>query len=150
MAPLLALPVEIVSLQAEARAHDIEFLQTHRDAIRHFGPAIADFLDTAALIALTDVVVCVDTSVAHLAAALARPTFILLPHVPDWRWRLNRRDSPWYPTARLVRQSRPGDWDDVISRVAAEIRGVIASNGRPRWQLCANGPGMAAMRKIGD
>ena len=77
------------------------------------------------------IVVCVDTSVAHLAATLGRPTYILLPHLPDWRWLLDRPDSPWYPTARLVRQGRSDDWDDVISRVAAHIRDAIAAGGLP-------------------
>ena len=80
-----------------------------------------DFADTAALIALMDVVVTVDTSVAHLAGALGKPVWILLPHDPDWRWMLGRADSPWYPTARLFRQSRVGDWDGVLDQVAAAL-----------------------------
>ncbi len=80
-----------------------------------------DFADTAALIASMDVVVTVDTSVAHLAGALGKPVWILLAHEPDWRWMLGREDSPWYPSARLFRQSQPGDWDSVLDRVAAAL-----------------------------
>lgn len=84
-------------------------------------PGVLDFDDMAALIANLDLVITVDTSVAHLAGALAKPVWILLPFAPDWRWMLTREDSPWYPTARLFRQSRAGDWDEVIARVAAAL-----------------------------
>ena len=82
-----------------------------------------DFADTAALIALMDLVVTVDTSVAHLAGAMGKPVWILLPHDPDWRWMLGRDDSLWYPTARLFRQPKANDWDTVLARVAAELSG---------------------------
>jgi hypothetical protein len=85
--------------------------------ILHFGAELADFEDTAALATLVDLVVTVDTAAAHLAGALARPVWILVPYAPDWRWQLGREDSPWYPTARLFRQPGPGDWDDVLRRV---------------------------------
>lgn len=109
------------SLQKEVRAEDLPFLTAH-DHIRHFGDALTDFGDTAALCSLMDVVVSVDTSVAHLSAALGRPTWILLPHVPDWRWLLDREDSPWYPSARLYRQSADADWSAVLARVAADLK----------------------------
>jgi ADP-heptose:LPS heptosyltransferase len=80
------------------------------------------FADTAALCECMDVVVSVDTSVAHLSGALGRPTWILLPHVPDWRWMLDREDTPWYPTAKLYRQKAAGDWNEVFARVAADLR----------------------------
>jgi ADP-heptose:LPS heptosyltransferase len=76
-----------------------------------------NFDDTAALIDNLDLVISVDTSVAHLAGALAKPTWLLLPVIPDWRWMLNRSDSPWYPTMRLFRQTKPGDWSSVVSEV---------------------------------
>jgi hypothetical protein len=83
---------------------------------------ITDFADTAALLAELDLVVCVDTSIAHLAGAMSKPVWTLLPFVPDWRWGLEREDTPWYPTMRLFRQPKAGDWDSVIQRVAAELR----------------------------
>ena len=81
----------------------------------------AALADTAAIIAELDLVISVDTSIAHLAGALARPVWILLPFAPDWRWQLEREDSPWYPTARLFRQPSAGDWSSVVARVAAEL-----------------------------
>ena len=77
--------------------------------------------DTAAVISLLDAVVTVDTSVAHLAGALGKPVFILLPWASDFRWLVERADSPWYPTARLFRQPAPGDWASPIAQLAAEI-----------------------------
>lgn len=83
---------------------------------------LTDFSDTAALIANLDLVITVDTSVAHLAGALAKPTWLLLPHLPDWRWLTNRTDSPWYPTMRLFRQQAPGDWSAVIQEMMETLR----------------------------
>jgi ADP-heptose:LPS heptosyltransferase len=77
----------------------------------------APFLDTAALLTLLDVTVCVDTSVAHLAGALAVPVWVALPYIPDWRWLLHRSDTPWYPTMRLFRQPKPGDWQSVVAQL---------------------------------
>ena len=74
-----------------------------------------DFTDTEALIENLDLIITVDTSVAHLAGALGKKVWTLLPFVPDWRWLLDRSDSPWYPTMRLFRQSSIGDWSEVIS-----------------------------------
>ncbi len=84
-------------------------------------PLRSDFAGTAALVAELDLVISVDTSIAHLAGALAKPTWILLPFAPDWRWRLDRADSHWYPTARLFRQPEPGAWDAVVSDVVAAL-----------------------------
>jgi hypothetical protein len=83
---------------------------------------LADFADTAALIQNLDLVITVDTSVAHLAGAMGKPVWILLPWVPDWRWLLHREDSPWYPTARLFRQRFVGDWSEVVHRVVEELQ----------------------------
>ncbi len=81
-----------------------------------------DFADTAALLDLMDIVVSVDTGVAHLAGAMGKPVWILLPFIPiDWRWMLDREDSIWYPTARLFRQSANRDWAGVIGRVNEEL-----------------------------
>jgi hypothetical protein len=80
-----------------------------------------DFSDTAALIANLDLVITVDTAVAHLAGAMGKPVWVLLPFVPDWRWMMDREDSPWYPTMRLFRQKVAGQWDKVIERVADSL-----------------------------
>ncbi|MGB6965741.1 MAG: glycosyltransferase family 9 protein [Xanthobacteraceae bacterium] len=90
--------------------------------IVHFGEQLRDFSDTAALIANLDLVISVDTAVAHLAGALAKPVWVLLPFVPDWRWLLDGDDSPWYPTMRLFRQDESRMWDNVIARVGATLR----------------------------
>jgi len=82
---------------------------------------IEDFLDTAGLIMNLDLVISVDTAVAHLAGALGKPVWVLIPFVPDWRWMLNREDSPWYPTMRLFRQEIRNDWDGVIKKVSFEL-----------------------------
>jgi ADP-heptose:LPS heptosyltransferase len=80
-----------------------------------------DFSDTAALIATLDLVITVDTAVAHLAGAMGKPVWILLPFHPDFRWLRDREDSPWYPTARLFRQRQDGEWDSVIDRLPHEL-----------------------------
>ncbi|MCC6301621.1 MAG: tetratricopeptide repeat protein [Gammaproteobacteria bacterium] len=119
--PLLTDAATFVCLQKELRDHDRELLARH-PWIRYVGAELNDFGDTAALVECLDLVISVDTSVAHLAGALGKPTWILLPYHPDWRWLLDREDSPWYSGVRLFRQPRPGDWDSVIARVAAELR----------------------------
>ncbi|WP_372400557.1 tetratricopeptide repeat protein (plasmid) [Azospirillum sp. HJ39] len=90
--------------------------------ILNLSPDIRDFADTAAIMAGLDLVICVDTSVAHLAGALGVPVWVFIPFAPDWRWMLDREDSPWYPTMRLFRQSAPGRWDDAIDRVETALR----------------------------
>lgn len=107
-------------LQKEVRESEQDFLLN--SSIQFFGSEIKDFADTAALCDLMDVVVSVDTSVAHLAGALGRPTYVMLPYLPDWRWLLNRDDSPWYPTLRLYRQSADRDWTMVMKNVAADLQ----------------------------
>jgi hypothetical protein len=88
-----------------------------RAPLANLGAELRDFGDTMAVIDALDLVVTVDTAVAHLAAAMGKAVWILLPYSPDWRWLLQRSDSPWYPAARLFRQSRPGDWAGVIRAV---------------------------------
>ncbi|MEP7345479.1 MAG: tetratricopeptide repeat protein, partial [Gemmatimonadaceae bacterium] len=95
--------------------------------VKDIGSHLNDFRDTAAVIARLDLVISVDTSVAHLAAALGRPTWLLLPHVPDFRWMLDRTDSPWYPTMRIFRQPSPQQWDAVFTDVAAALNSYDAS-----------------------
>jgi ADP-heptose:LPS heptosyltransferase len=82
---------------------------------------IHDFADTAALIAQLDLVITIDTAVAHLAGAMGKPTWLLLSFGSDWRWFIDREDSPWYPTMRLFRQPILGDWQTPLNRVAAEL-----------------------------
>jgi tetratricopeptide (TPR) repeat protein len=123
MASLFALAAGFVSVQRDLRPADAEEL-VRQPALKQVGDALADFDDTAAVLALVDLVITVDTSVAHLASALGRPTFVLVPFCPDWRWMLARADSPWYPTARLFRQPVAGDWESVVARVAEAVRAL--------------------------
>jgi tetratricopeptide (TPR) repeat protein len=123
--PLAGLDAEFVSLQKEVHGDDATALKERGDIV-HFGDELDTFADTAAVIANLDLVISVDTGIAHLAGALAKPVWVLLPFLPDFRWLLDREDSPWYPTARLFRQQAPGDWSGVISRVAIELGKAIA------------------------
>jgi tetratricopeptide (TPR) repeat protein len=107
------------SLQVGDRSSDISLVDNVK--IADLSPWLADFAETAAAVSHLDLVITVDTAVAHLAGALGRPTWLLLPHVPDWRWLLGREDSPWYPTARLFRQRQAGDWWDVACKVATAL-----------------------------
>jgi hypothetical protein len=84
---------------------------------------LTDYAETAALIAALDLVVTIDTSVAHVAGAIGRPAWVLLPYAPDWRWLLARNDTPWYDSLRLFRQPSPGDWRSVIASVASALAG---------------------------
>jgi hypothetical protein len=121
LAPVLRKPgFQFVSLQKDYRAADRAELKTYPALIR-LDDALSDFADTAAVVAALDLVIAVDTAVAHLAGAMGKPVWILLPAIGDWRWLRQREDSPWYPTARLVRQPRIGDWASVIARVASDL-----------------------------
>ena len=122
--PLLDIVATFVSLQKDVRAEDATLLK-ERSYLLHFGDGIRDFSDTAALISNLDLVISVDTSVAHLAGTLAKPVWVMLAFNPDWRWLLDRDDSPWYPTARLFRQDDTHAWDSVIARVHAALRDFI-------------------------
>jgi tetratricopeptide (TPR) repeat protein len=112
--------LQYTSLQKETRAADKATLALNPHIV-HFGDEIKDFSDTAALCELMDVVVSVDTSVAHLAGALGKPVWMALPLNPDWRWLLERSDSPWYPSATLYRQETAGDWDGVMARIGRDL-----------------------------
>ena len=119
--PLLAeRGASLISLQKDLQPGDAQLLDAYPRLI-HMGDDLATYDDTAAAISLLDLVISVDTSVAHLAGALGKPVWILLPSNPDWRWLLDRDDSPWYPTARLFRQSVRDDWGGVVERVKVEI-----------------------------
>ncbi len=125
---LKALPegVEAFSLLDRVRDADAAVLDAN-PRIRRFDGQIADFADTAALAAAMDLVISVDTSAAHLAAAMGRPTWVLLPFAPDWRWLLEREDSPWYPSVRLFRQPALEDWDSVLDRVRGELERLASA-----------------------
>jgi ADP-heptose:LPS heptosyltransferase len=120
LAPLFELPVDWVCLQPEVRESDRAWLAAHPDVVLS-QPALSDFAETACIIAGLDWVVTVDTAVAHLAGALGKAVWLLLPTGPDYRWLLERTDSPWYPTARLFRQSARGDWAAVVQRLCEAI-----------------------------
>jgi len=101
----------------------------------NLGPELDDFTDTAGLIANLDLVISVDTSVAHLVGAMGKPVWVLLPFVPDWRWMLSRSDSPWYPTMRLFRQNRRNDWGGVIEQVVHELQLLLKSTSKGKKQI---------------
>jgi tetratricopeptide (TPR) repeat protein len=119
--PLLDLPFSFHCLQNECRERDSSVFSAapHLHSHTH---ELLDFSETAALINAMDLVISVDTSLAHLAGALAKPVWILLPYTPDFRWMHDRTDSPWYPTATLFRQPVPGDWSSVIGEVMTRLR----------------------------
>lgn len=112
--------LDYVSLQKEIRSSDQSILASNPH-IFNFSNDLKDFTDTAALIQCLDLVITVDTSVAHLAGALDIKTLLLLPYAPDWRWLLNREDSPWYPSMKLYRQKEIGNWDTVLNQVAFDL-----------------------------
>jgi tetratricopeptide (TPR) repeat protein len=115
-------------LQTEIRSADRAIVPSLGNLI-DLSAEIDDYVDTAAIVANLDLIVTVDTSVAHLAGAMGKAVWVLLPYVPDWRWLLGRQDSPWYPSMRLFRQRTRGDWAEVLQRVAVALqryRGVPA------------------------
>jgi tetratricopeptide (TPR) repeat protein len=119
-AAILDLQHQFTLVQTELRTTDRDVLES-MDWVRFPGAALTDFADTAGLLANLDLLITVDTSVAHLAGSVGIPVWLLLPHAPDHRWMLGRNDSPWYPTMRLFRQTVRGRWDDVLDRVRAEL-----------------------------
>jgi hypothetical protein len=125
-----ALPVgpDYVSLQYEIRSGD-ELVLMARPDIRYIGQDLVDFADTAAVVEQLDLVISVDTSVAHLAGALGKPTWLLVDFVPDWRWLLERRDSPWYASVRLYRQTKRGDWSSPLALVRQDIEASLDRDG---------------------
>jgi len=126
--PLVEVPgTRFFSLQKDKRAGDEELLAS-LGAITDLGPDLSDFADTAAAIDALDLVISVDTSVAHLAGALGKPVWLLLPFAPDWRWLLAREDSPWYPGMRLFRQTAARSWPEVMATVTAAAAGHRTSS----------------------
>jgi tetratricopeptide (TPR) repeat protein len=118
--PLFAVPdVQFFSLQVGERAADVQAAADR--PITNLSARLVDFGETAGAIEALDLLISVDTAMAHLAGALGKPVWLLLPHVPDWRWLLEREDSPWYPGMRLFRQAGRGDWEGVIGRIIREL-----------------------------
>jgi ADP-heptose:LPS heptosyltransferase len=123
--PLFALEgIDWIVLQPELSADERVALDAHPRAasIHRFDKRIGDFADTAAIIERLDAVVSIDTSIAHLAGALRKPLWLMLPFAADWRWFAGEARSPWYPGATLVRQPQPGAWSEVVETVANELR----------------------------
>jgi len=116
--------VALYGLQKGPPAVQVDQLP-ERITVSNLGEEFDDFADTAAAVENLDLIVSIDTSVAHLAGAMGKPVWVLLKSDADWRWLLDREDNPWYPTMRLFRQRRPGDWNEVLSRVAGELRNRV-------------------------
>jgi Glycosyltransferase family 9 (heptosyltransferase) len=125
LSPIRDLDATFISLQKDPRPEDQAVLREWTEIV-DLTAHLTDFVETAALVSCLDLVITVDTSVAHLAGALGCPTWILLPYTPDYRWLLNRDDSPWYPSVRLFRQTESRDYADVIQRVRSELIARIA------------------------
>lgn len=126
LAPLLDCGVQFVSLQKGVRDQDRAFLAERHDIV-DLTEHLTDFSETAALMSCLDLVISVDTSVAHLAGALGVPVWTMLPFNPDWRWLLNRSDSPWYQSMRLFRQPKRGDWASVVDDVRRELESLVSA-----------------------
>jgi tetratricopeptide (TPR) repeat protein len=112
------------SLQMPLKEGELEKFPV-RTTLENLGPELTDFAETAAAIAQLDLVICVDTAVAHLAGALGKPVWLMLPEIGDFRWLEGREDSPWYPTMRMFRQRTLGEWDEVVARVSAALAEVV-------------------------
>jgi hypothetical protein len=131
LAPLVAdAPAAFFSLQMPARGELSPVFPA--GIVVDLAPALGDFAETAAVIANLDLVISVDTAVAHLAGALARPVWLLLPYVPEWRWLLERDDSPWYPTMHVFRQRKAGDWGGLVGQLTEVLSAWCRHQGAPR------------------
>ena len=125
--PLARVPnVRLFSLQKGYGTEQLAGLQSVRGIVE-LGDRLGDFMDTAAVMMNLDLIISADTSPVHLAGALGRPVWAALPLVPCWRWLLEREDSPWYPTMRLFRQKRFGEWDEVFERMASALRELVGT-----------------------
>ncbi|MHC4105797.1 MAG: tetratricopeptide repeat protein, partial [Planctomycetota bacterium] len=139
--PLSDIPgIHLYGLQKGIPARQIEVEGLPEGmTMTNFGREFEDFSDTAAVIENLDLVISIDTSVAHLAGAMGKPVWVLLPHIPDWRWFLDREDSPWYPTMRLFRQNTRGNWEEVLKRVARQLQALGSiQNNRQMWPPTLN------------
>ena len=125
--PLLELrDIQFVALQKELPDDEVALFQS-TGVPSFLGERLADLADTAAIIAMLDLVITIDTSIAHVAGALGKPMWVLLPFSADWRWLRDREDSPWYPTVRIFRQTEPGNWDGVFQRMTEALRELAKS-----------------------
>lgn len=122
--------VRLYGLQKGKRAEDVDNLPEDI-ALTNFGEHFEDFADTVAAIENLDLIISIDTAVAHLAGAMGKPVWTLLPFAPDWRWMLDRQDCPWYPTMKLFRQRKPDDWREVFARVEKELQKLAGNDGSP-------------------
>ena len=120
LTPLLDVDATFVSLQKDPRPDDKTLLGERADIV-DLTADLSDFVETAALVSCLDLVITVCTSVAHLAGTLGRPTWVMLPYLPDWRWLLDRSDSPWYPSVRLFRQDDRRDYAGVVDRMRTDL-----------------------------
>jgi Flp pilus assembly protein TadD len=154
--PLAELPgVRLFSLQVGPGAEQLHESGAHfpvTDLSSHFDPA--SFQDAGAAVAALDLIITVDSALAHLAGALGKPVWVLLPYAPDWRWLRERQDSPWYPTMRLFRQPRPGDWNAVFHQVADALARQLSDEATIQERGCVVGerthlPGGAATLALG-
>ncbi|MEJ0018787.1 MAG: tetratricopeptide repeat-containing glycosyltransferase family protein [Acetobacteraceae bacterium] len=131
-APLLARPdLEVHVLQPQMSETERAWLAAHGSGVVDHSPDLRDFADTAALVSCMDLIVTIDTSVAHLAGALGVPVWIILPFSADWRWLAGRSDTPWYPTARLFRQTRPRHWESAVAQVMQALSEWTEADQRP-------------------
>jgi hypothetical protein len=119
LSPVFSADAHWISLQKEGRAGEAALLAEL--PVTPFGSLLTDFADTAALIDNLDLVITADTGVAHLAGAMGKPVWIMLTYYPDWRWFLEGETSPWYPSARLLRQDRSRSWENVVARVGEAV-----------------------------
>ena len=122
--PLFSTDAHWISLQKELGHNDSALLRAFHKIVL-LGDQLKDFSDTAAVIDVLDLIITVDTAVAHLAGAMGKQVWILLPYIPDWRWLLDRSDTPWYPTARLFRQDDTRSWEKVVERVHLALRETV-------------------------
>ena len=120
-------PAAFVSLQKPMPDRDLDMIPNFR-GMTNLADELTDFGETAALMENLDLVITVDTSMGHLAGALGKPVWILIPKAADWRWMLDREDSPWYPSVRLFRQPRPGAWDETLGRLRAALTAELAGS----------------------
>jgi tetratricopeptide (TPR) repeat protein len=122
--------VQLYSLKKEVSDRERHLLSKRNDLI-HLGDGFITFAETAAALHNLDLIITADTSVAHLSGAMGKPTWLLLRYLPDWRWMLERTDSPWYPTMRLFRQPAPGDWDSVFENLGCALQSYFFTGSRP-------------------